>query len=114
MFVKYIPDGYYGSNSNGNFPTHESICVINPYDEKIEIHLSLYFEDRDMLDGFTVEVQAQRTLHIRMDKIKNGNGEGVPTDTPYAIKIECEKEIPIQYSRMDTSQAEMGLCTTII
>jgi len=114
MFTKYIPDGFYGSISNGLYPTHESICVINPYKEKIIINMTLYFEDRDKVDGFTVEVEAERTSHIRMDKIKNNKGEGVPTDVPYAIKIECEKEIPIQYSRMDTSQSEMGLCTTIV
>ncbi|MBR4420998.1 MAG: hypothetical protein IKS69_00515 [Erysipelotrichaceae bacterium] len=114
MFVKYIPDGFWSSKANGLYPSHEAICVINPYEEAIVIHLTLYFEDRDKMDGFAVRVEAERTLHIRMDKIMNDRQETVPQDVPYAIRIECEKEIPIQYSRMDTSQAEMGLCTTIV
>ncbi len=114
MFVKYIPDGFYSSHGNGLYPSHEAICVINPYEEAIEIFLTLYFEDRDKMEGFKVKVESERTLHIRMDKIVNDKGEGVPVDTPYAIKVECEREIPIQYSRLDTTQAEMGLCTTIV
>lgn len=114
MFVKYIPDGFYKSHGNGLYPSHEAVCVINPYEEKITVHLTLYFEDRDKIDGYAVEVAAERTLHIRMDKIVNKDGIGVPQDVPYAMKIECEKQIPIQYSRLDTTQAEMGLCTTIV
>ncbi|MBQ6334156.1 MAG: hypothetical protein IJI46_03675 [Erysipelotrichaceae bacterium] len=113
MYTKYIPDGFWNSHGQGLYPSHEAICVINPYPEKIEIKLTLYFEDRDKMDGFSVSVEAERTLHIRMDKLLNDKGEAIPQDTPYAIKVECEKQIPIQYSRMDTSQA-MGLCTTII
>ena len=114
MFVKYIPDGFYSSKGNGLYPSHEAVCVINPYEEKITVFLTLYFEDREKIGGFEVDVQAERTLHIRMDKIRNKEGIGVPRDVPYAMKIECEKQIPIQYSRMDTSQAEMALCTTVL
>lgn len=112
--VKYIPDGFWHSRGNGLFPSHEAICVINPYNEKIVVSLTLYFEDRDKMDGFAVPVEAERTLHIRMDKLVSDKGQMVPQDVPYAIRIECGKDIPIQYSRMDTSQAEMALCTTII
>ena len=114
MFVKYIPDGFWNSHGNGMYNSHESVCVINPYEEQITIRMTLYFEDREKMEGFEVKVLPERTLHIRMDKISNDKGESVPQDVPYAIRMECEKEIPIQYSRMDTSQKEMGLCTTII
>ena len=112
--IKYVPDGYWHSRSNGIFPSHEAICVINPYNEEITLKLTLYFEDRDKMDGFEIKVSAERTLHIRMDRIVNNKNEHVPQDVPYAIKIECEKEVPIQYSRMDTSQSEMSIMTTMI
>ena len=79
-----------------------------------EVRLTLYFEDREKLEGFFVTVPAERTIHCRMDKIRNQKGEGVPTDTPYAIKIESEKELTVQYTRVDTTQAQLAIATTII
>jgi len=34
-------------------------------------------------------------------------------DVPYAMMVESDTEIVVQYSRMDTSQAEMALMSTI-
>ena len=78
MQVKYIPDCFYHSKGSGLFPSHEAICVINDHTEPVNLRITLYFEDRDKLDGFTVQVAAERTLHIRMDKLRNDCGQGVP------------------------------------
>ena len=48
-----------------------------------------------------------------MDKLKKENGEMIPRDTPYAALIESDVNIVVQYSRLDTSQVEMALMTTI-
>ena len=114
MCVKYIPDGFWHSKGNGEFPSHEAICVINPYTESLQVELTIYFENRDKMGGFIVKVDGERTLHIRLDKIVNNNNEHIPQDVPYAIEIKCDKDIPMQYSRMDTSQAEMSICTTMV
>jgi hypothetical protein len=47
-----------------------------------------------------------------MDKIKDRNGNGVPKDIPYAMTVESDNSIIVQYSRMDTSVG-MALMTTI-
>lgn len=112
MFIRYVPDGYYASRSNGISPSHEAICVLNTKCMPVDIDLILYFEDRECMKGFHVQVPAQRTLHIRMDKIQNDNGESVPVDTPYAIEIRCSHTVELQYSRVDTSQSEMAFAMT--
>lgn len=112
MFVKYIPDGYWHSRSNGVFVSHEAICVLNTDIHQVDIDLILYFEDRDPITGFHLSVDAMRTLHIRMDQIKNDRGESVPQDTPYAIEVRCSHAVELQYSRVDTSQSEMAIATT--
>jgi hypothetical protein len=48
-----------------------------------------------------------------MDKLISSTSKPVPIDKPYAMLIESDTEIVIQYSRMDTSQAEMALMTTM-
>jgi len=111
--VWYIPDCFYHSKSNRLFPSHEAICVINPGKVDAEIDITLYFEDREPAVGFKAACKAERTNHIRMDKIVNAQGEKVPQDVPYAVKVVSNTEIIVQYSRMDTSQAEMALMTTM-
>lgn len=110
----YIPDCFWHSKSNGVFVSHEAICILNTNDTPVKVNITLYFEDRDKLPGYSVEVGAERPLHIRMDQLKNTDGTPVPQDTPYAAVVECEKNITIQYTRVDTSQPEMAIATAII
>ena len=111
--VWFVPDCYYPSKSSGELKSHEAICVLNPGKKDANIDITLYFEDRDCMSGFKAVCKAERTNHIRMDKIKNENGEGVPMDISYAMMVRSDVEIVAQYSRMDTSQAEMALMITI-
>jgi Uncharacterized protein conserved in bacteria len=111
--VWFIPDAYYPTISNGHFPSHEAICVLNPGVKDAEIDVVLYFEDRDKMSGFKVVCKAERTNHIRMDKLKDINGNGVPKGVPYAMMVTSSENIIVQYSRMDTTQAEMALMTTM-
>jgi hypothetical protein len=111
--VWYVPDGFYNSKSLGNSKSHEAICVLNTNQNDAHINITLYFEDKEKLSDFSAICKAERTNHIRMDKIKNKKGLGVPTDVPYAMVIESNENIVVQYSRLDSSQAEMALMTTI-
>ena len=36
MFIKYIPDGYWHSRSNGVFQSHEAICVLNTQEKRVK------------------------------------------------------------------------------
>ncbi len=111
--VWFIPDGYYPEFSSGKFSSHEAICVLNPGKQDAEILITLYFEDRDKMEGFKAICKAERTNHIRMDQIRNSEGAGVPVGVAYAMMVESNTEIIVQYSRMDTTQAEMALMTTM-
>lgn len=108
-----IPDCYLNSVSKNSSLSHEAICVINTSCNDAHIELTLYFENREKLQGFSAVCGAGKTNHIRMDKIVSEKGEHVPKDTPYAALIESDTEIVVQYSRLDSSQAELALMTTI-
>lgn len=108
-----VPDGYLPSKSNGDFVSHEAICVLNTGEKDANIKLTIYFEDQDPLKEFTAICSAERTNHIRLDKIKNKDGVAIPRDIPYALLIESDYEVVIQHSRLDTSQKELALMSTI-
>jgi len=108
-----IADGYMSDTQNGDFVSHEAICVLNLNKETAEIKITVYFEDREPLKGFVAECESERTNHIRLDKIKNYEGVAIPKEVPYALLVESNVSIVCQHSRMDVSQAEMTLMTTI-
>lgn len=110
----YIPDCYLGSISHGEALTHEAVCILNPSNEDAIVNLTLYFEDREPMDGYEIIIPRRRTIHIRLDKITNKNGIPIQRDTPYGMKIECSQKVYIQYTRVDTSQPELALMTTIV
>jgi len=108
-----IPDTYLNSVSKNQSPSHESVCVINTSVIDAKIKLTLFFEDREKRDDFESFCGAGKTHHIRLDKIRSKSGEPIPKDVPYAILLESNVQVVVQYSRLDTSAAEMALMTTI-
>ncbi len=111
--VWLIPDAFLGSESANDLTTHEAVCVINTSGADAEIALTLLFEDREPIRGFHAVCGAERTHHIRLDKLRGENGEGIPHDVPYAIVVESSEPVVVQYSRLDASRAELALMTTM-
>ena len=113
-FIWYVPDCFYPSiSSPGHYVSHEAICVLNTGGQDAHLSLTLYFEDREAMRNFKVICASERTNHIRLDKIKDEDGKAIPQDVSYAIMVESDRRVIVQYSRLDTTQAEMGLMTTM-
>ena len=108
-----IPDCFLHSVSLNEQVSHEAVCVLNTTDKDAKIKLTLFYEDRDKIDDFYAECKAGRTHHIRLDKIVSQSGKTIEKDVPYAMLVESNTEIVVQYSRLDTSALEMALMTTI-
>lgn len=112
--VWLVPDCYYPSiSSPGHYVSHEAICVLNTGKEDAHISLTLYFEDKEPIRSFKTVCKGERTHHVRLDQIRDEKGQPIPQDVPYAIMAESDVPIVVQYSRLDTTQAEMSLMTTM-
>ena len=108
-----IADGFMSESKSGDYVSHEAVCVLNLSDSDAEVRISVYFEDRDPMTGFTARCASKRTNHIRLDKIKNDKGEMIPKELPYALLIESSVPVICQHSRMDVSTSDMTLMTTM-
>jgi hypothetical protein len=108
-----IPDGYLPAESSGKLKSHESTCVLNLGARPAVIRLVVYFEDRDPMEGFRVVCPPRRTLHIRLDNLKNQKRQAIPTGVPFALKVESSERIVVQHSRLDTTQPALSLMTTM-
>lgn len=109
-----VPDCYWPEiTTEGHYVSHEAICVMNTGDEDATIHLTLLFEDREPMHGYIATCGARRTHHIRMDKLLGEDGRHVPMGVPYAALVESNVPVVAQYSRIDTTQVNETLATTM-
>ena len=109
----FIADGYMSDTVKGEFVSHEAVCVLNLSGKPAHIDLTIYFEDQEPLTGLHAVCEHNRTNHIRLDKMVADNGQPIPRNKPYAILVESDQPIVAQVSRLDVSQPEYALMTTI-
>lgn len=107
-----IPDGYIPPVSSGDLESHESICVLNCNAAAAQLALTIYFEDRPPLEHIAVVVEGKRTLHIRTSTLKK-DGQRIPAGVPYAIEVESDLPVIVQYSRLDSRQPANALMSTM-
>ena len=110
--VWFIPDCYWPEITNGkHYVSHEAICVLNPGPHDAKIKMTFYFSDAEPMRGFTAYCKAERTNHIRLDQIKNDQGQGLPMECPMPQWSKAiSRSSSIQPA--DTTQPEIGLMTT--
>ncbi len=108
-----IPDCYLPEQSTGDLKSHESTCVLNLGPRKATLKLTAYFEDREPLEGLRAECPPLRTLHVRLDSLKNPQGLSIPKGTPFALRVESNTHVVVQHTRLDSTQAALALMTTM-
>ena len=114
-YVWVIPDGYMAALTpaeqewevhGGGYFSHESICISNTADTDTRCLLEVLYED-PTLDNVSCEfeVAAHRSLHYRLDKLKDENGEPlIAKDAPVSYKVTSyNARIVVQGSRILTS-----------
>lgn len=107
-----IPDGYIPPSSRGELVSHESVCVLNCQDTDANLSITVYFEDRPPIENIPAVVPAKRTRHIRTSSFCK-EGESIPVGIPYAMEVASDIPVFVQYSRLDATQAENALMSTM-
>ncbi len=109
-----VPDCYWPEiTTEGHYVSHEAICLLNTGDTDAHVHITLYFEAQAPMDDFYVVCGAMRTNHVRLDKLLSQTGKAVPLGIAYAALVESDVPVVAQYSRLDTTQSNMTLMTTV-
>jgi len=116
--VWIIPDGYIATTppeaeGPSGYITHESVCILNDGDKAAHCTLDVYFEDREPMLGIPFDVGGQRSLHLRLDKLETPAGEPIPRDTCYSLRVISDRDIVVQHSRLDVTQPNATLMTTM-
>ena len=114
-YVWVIPDGYMAAltpteqeweQHGGGYFSHESICISNTADKGTRCLLEVLYEAPNLENvSCEFEVPAHRSLHYRLDKLKDDNGEPlIAKDAPVSYKITSwDARVVVQGSRILTS-----------
>ena len=110
----YIADAYLpGTGQGETWESHESVCVLNVGSRDAALTLTLYFEDREPIVIPDIPIKARSNRHIGMHKPEQLGGIVVPRDVPYGIEVAASEPVIVQYSRLDVTQPNFTLMTTI-
>lgn len=108
-----IPDCELPEAGEGVLKGHESVIVVNDEDLPAKIKVTLYFTDKMCYDRIEWEVGAKRVRCFRMNNPEDMCGYLVPFETQYAMKLESDRRIVVQYGRLDNRQTNLAYYTTL-
>lgn len=91
--------------------SHETACLLNTCERDANVKITIYFSDRDPVGPYAVIVPAQRTKHLRFNKLRDP--EPIPHGQDYASVIESDVPIVVQHTRLDSRQDANALLSTI-
>lgn len=91
--------------------SHETVCILNTGDQDAQVEITIYFTDREPVGPYKVTVPARRTRHVRYNDLDDP--EPVPKGVEYASVIVSDVPVVVQYSRLDSRQAENALISTM-
>jgi len=109
-----IAEGYIPGWSHGPEPqltSHETVCLLNTSDQEAHVEITIFYADREPSGPYRLIVGARRTMHQRFNDLRVP--EPIPVDTDYACVIESDVPIVVQYTRLDSRQAENALLSTM-
>ena len=108
-----IPDCELPPEGEGELKGHESVIVVNDSKKTANIKVSLFFPDKEMYRGIEWTVEPGRVKCFRMNNPADMSGYIVEKETQYAMKLESDTKIVVQYGRLDNRQTNLAYYTTL-
>lgn len=113
MLTWYIPDCEMPPAGNEEIIGHESVIILNPNKKDAKVKITLYFADTEPISDIEIVVKAERVRCLRTYNPEDFGGHVIPLETQYAMKLESDVPVVIQYGRLDVRQPNMAFYTTL-
>ena len=108
-----IPDCELPPEGEGILKGHESVIVVNDENKPATIKVTLYFSDKPCYTGIVWTVAPKSVRCFRMNNLADMCNFEVPLETQYAMKLESDRKIVVQYGRLDNRQTNLAYYTTL-
>jgi hypothetical protein len=112
--VWVIPGGHIpetGAGREPDFTSRDELCVLNAGDGTARLEIMLYYEDREPVGPYPLDVAARRVRHVRFNDLIDP--AAMPLGTPYAAVVRSDAPVVVQFTRVDTRQAALAIATTM-
>lgn len=109
-----VPGGHIPLKSHGREPectSHDQLCLLNTGEQDAGVKLTIFYSDSDPKGPYLLTAPAGRTRHVRFNDLIDP--EAIPLDTDFAALVESNLPIVVQFSRLDTRQSALAICSTI-
>ncbi len=108
-----IPDCELPPEGEGELKGHESVIVVNDTDKTASIKVTLFFTDKEPYTDIVWTVEPKRVRCFRMNNTADMCGFVVEKELQYAMKLESNTRIVVQYGRLDNRQQNLAYYTTL-
>jgi hypothetical protein len=109
-----IPGVHIPFKSTGREPemvSQDKIAILNLHTEPAKIRLTVYQTRMDPVSGYNLEIQGQRLKKIRINDLIDPYPLYLETD--YALLIEADREVIVQFLRMNTGHESLATMGTM-
>jgi len=107
--IWYFPDGYLPEKiDSGSMEAHEALMLLNTEQETAHVKIDVYFEDWEAFKGIEVSISGERVKTLRLDNPDDMGGLEIPILTQYSLRVRSDKNIVVQFGRLDTTQNNMA------
>ena len=95
------------AGNNPDFPGHEALMITNVSDVDANIRIKILFVDQPPYGNITMELKAERTSCLRMDKPIGKEGYQIPFGQ-YAVHVISDVPVVACFGRLDVRQTNMA------
>lgn len=111
--VWFFPDGDRPPFGDSALKGHESYVVLNPNDKDAHVRFTIYYEDREPVRDIRLTVDGERVKCFQTHNPDHFGEYTMPTSTQYALKVESDVPVIVQYGRLDPRQVNLAYYTTM-
>jgi hypothetical protein len=112
--VWVIPGGHIPETGTGRepeFTSRDELCVLNAGAGTARLEITLYYEDREPVGPYPLEVAARRVRHLRFNDLIDP--AAIPLGVAYAAVVRSDAPVVVQFTRVDTRQTALATATTM-
>lgn len=111
--IWFFPDGDRPPFGHSKLKGHESFVILNPNSKDAHLKFTIYFEDTDPISDIDLFVEAERVKCFQTHNPDHFGEYTLPLTTQYAVKIESDIPVIVQYGRLDSRQENLAYYTTM-
>jgi hypothetical protein len=111
--VWFFPDGDRPPFGGSELKGHESYVVLNPNKSDAHINFTIYYEEGEPVGDIRLTVPGERVKCFQTHNPDHFGKHTLPISKQYALKVESDVPVIVQYGRLDPRQVNLAYYTTM-